>query len=57
MRLRISGARVVDPANGVDTVTDVCIADGRVQSVGKAAGSFEAERSVDASGLVLIPGY
>ncbi|NCF25860.1 MAG: dihydroorotase [Gammaproteobacteria bacterium] len=56
MRLRISGARVVDPANGVDTVTDVCIADGRVQSVGKAAGSFEAERSVDASGLVLIPG-
>jgi len=56
MRLRISGARVVDPANGVDTVTDVCIADGRVQSVGKAAESFEAEESVDASGLVLIPG-
>jgi dihydroorotase len=56
MRLRISGARVVDPANGVDTVTDVCIADGRVQSVGKAAESFEAEESVDAAGLVLIPG-
>ncbi len=56
MRMRISGARVVDPANGVDAITDVTIADGRVQSVGEAPDSFDAERALDASGLILIPG-
>jgi len=56
MRMRINGARVVDPANGVDTITDVSIADGRVQSVGKLPDGFDAERTLDASGLVLIPG-
>ena len=56
MRLRISGARVVDPANDVNTVTDVFIAEGRVQAVGKAPDGFEADRTLDASGLVLIPG-
>ena len=56
MRLRISGARVVDPANDVDRVTDVTISDGRVQSVGKIPDGFDAERTLDASGLVLIPG-
>jgi dihydroorotase len=56
MRLRINAARVVDPANGLDAVADVCIAEGRVQSVGKAPDGFQAERTLDASGLVLMPG-
>jgi dihydroorotase len=56
MRIRISGARVVDPANRIDTSADVYIADGRVQGIGKAPDGFEAERALDASGLVLIPG-
>jgi dihydroorotase len=56
MRMRIDGARVVDPANGVDGVKDVFIADGRVQGIGRMPDGFEAERALDASGLVLIPG-
>jgi len=56
MRIRISGARIVDPANDVDKVADMTIADGRVQGVGKAPEGFDAERTLDASGLVLIPG-
>lgn len=56
MRLRISGARVVDPANGVDTITDVYIADGRIQGIGKAPDGFEPERTLDASGQVAMPG-
>jgi len=56
MRLCISGARVVDPANGLDAVTDVSIAEGRVQAVGRAPDGFSADRTLDASGLVLIPG-
>lgn len=56
MRLRIAGARVVDPANGIDGVNDVFIADGRVQGVGSMPDGFEAERTIEASGLLLIPG-
>lgn len=56
MRMRIDGARVVDPSNGIDAVKDVFIADGRVQGVGRMPDGFEAERTLDASGLTLIPG-
>lgn len=56
MRLRIDGARVVDPSNGIDAVRDVFIADGRVQGVGAMPDGFEAERRLDGSDLVLIPG-
>ena len=56
MRMRIGGARVVDPANGVNAIADVYIADGRVQSVGRAPDGFNAERELDASGQILMPG-
>ena len=56
MRLAIRGARLVDPANGVDGIEDVYIAEGRVQGVGAKPDGFEAERTVDAAGRVLIPG-
>lgn len=56
MRLRIDGARVVDPANGIDAVEDVFVAEGSILAVGKMPEGFEAERRIEASGLVLIPG-
>ena len=56
MRLHVRGARVVDPANGVDKVSDVFVAEGKVQALGRAPAGFEAERSIDASGLTMIPG-
>ncbi len=56
MRVRIAGARVVDPANSVDAITDVFIADGRVQGIGNAPDGFEIERDLDATGQILIPG-
>jgi len=56
MRMRISSAHVVDPANDVNQVTDLFIADGRIVGLGKAPDGFEPERNLDASGLVLMPG-
>jgi dihydroorotase len=56
MRMRIGGARVVDPASGVDQVTDVYVAEGRVQGIGRAPDGFSAERELDATGQILIPG-
>jgi dihydroorotase len=51
----IRGGRILDPGSGVDLVGDVLIREGRVAAVGPEAGG-EAERIVDASGLIVCPG-
>jgi dihydroorotase len=56
MKLHIKNGRVIDPANGIDKVQDLFIADGKVASVGSAPSGFEADRVIDASGLVVAPG-
>lgn len=49
--LRIANGEVYDPANGIDgEVRDVCIADGRI------AASASGGRTIDASGMVVMPG-
>lgn len=54
--LAIRGGRVINPANGLDAVADVLIADGRVAAVGPDAGK-EAAQTIDARGLVVCPGF
>jgi dihydroorotase len=51
--LAISGGRVVDPARGIDDRLGVSITGGRITALG-AAG--QAAETIDASGLVLVPG-
>ena len=53
--LVISGGRVVDPASGMDAIGDVALLDGKVAAVGTGLGG--AERVIDASGLVVAPGF
>ena len=55
MKILIRNGRVIDPASGRDEVTDVAIASGRIVSVGTLP-DFQAERVIDASGLVVAPG-
>jgi dihydroorotase len=56
MRLIIEGGRVIDPGSGRDEVADVTIAGGRIVGIGRRPSGFEAERVVDARGLVVAPG-
>ena len=53
--LVISGGRVVDPASGMDAIGDVAVVDGRISAVGTGLGG--AERVIDATGLVVAPGF
>lgn len=53
--LVISGGRVVDPASGMDATGDVALLDGRIVAVGTGLGG--AERVIDATGLVVTPGF
>ena len=56
MRLWIRNGRVIDPATKLDAVQDLWIADGRIIASGSAPVGFEAERTIDADGLVVCPG-
>ena len=56
MKFLIQNGRVIDPASGRDEVTDVAIASGRILSIGSVPPDFGAHRTVDATGLVVMPG-
>ena len=56
MNLQIKNGRVVDPANKIDAVQDVYLADGRIAAIGKAPAGFTPAQVIDASGLVVAPG-
>ncbi|GAC1334578.1 MAG: formylmethanofuran dehydrogenase subunit A [Isosphaeraceae bacterium] len=53
-RLRIAGGTVVDPANGIDSLTrDIWIENDRVVD---APSDLRADRTIDARGLIVMPG-
>ena len=53
--LGIRGGRILDPGRGVDVEGDVLIREGRIAAVGPGVAA-EAERIVDARGLIVCPG-
>jgi len=53
--LVIHNSRVMNPANGLDSVRDVGIRDGRIAELSRERLSGDSE--VDASGLVVAPGF
>jgi len=52
MKLLIRNGRVVDPKSGRDAVGDVFVADGRI-----AAAAGTPDRTIDAKGLIVAPGF
>ncbi len=56
MKTLIRGGRVIDPASGLDKVCDVAIATGRIVGIGKLPAEFKPNRTLDASGCIVMPG-
>jgi dihydroorotase len=54
-RLLIKNARIIDPANALDKVGDILVADGKIVNIGWCANSIDA-RKIEASGLIAAPG-
>jgi dihydroorotase len=52
----IRSGRVVDPSRGLDEVTDLFLADGKVQALGRDLGRPDDALVVDAGALVVAPG-
>jgi dihydroorotase len=57
MKIEIRDGRVVDPKNGVDRVTSLFIAAGKVAAIGNAPAGWTANRTIDAKGQVVAPGF
>ena len=57
MNILISNGRVIDPARRSDLVQNVYVADGKIVALGSAPDGFHAERTIDASALVVAPGF
>ncbi|MBW8371162.1 MAG: dihydroorotase [Thiobacillus sp.] len=56
MKIHIKQGRVIDPMNARDEVADMFVAAGKIVAIGHAPADFHANRTLDASGLVVCPG-
>jgi len=56
MNLAILNARVIDPLSNRDKEGSIFIADGKVAALDKAPDGFKANETIDAKGLMAIPG-
>lgn len=56
MKTHLKNGRVIDPKNGLDTVQDVYLGDGKILGFGVPPAGFTANRTIDATGLIVMPG-
>ena len=56
VKIEINNGRVIDPKHGIDRVASLYIAAGEVAAIGVAPSAWGANRTLDASGLVICPG-
>ena len=56
MRILIANGHLIDPANNIDQLADLAIADGQVLACGEIPADFTADESIDAHGQIVCPG-
>ncbi|HET9113545.1 MAG TPA: dihydroorotase [Burkholderiales bacterium] len=56
MNIHIKNGRVIDPKSGLDRVSDVYIANGKILAIGAEPEKFLPERIIDASDCIVCPG-
>ncbi len=56
MDLLLKGGRLLDPANHIDTVSDIGIQDGKIARVEADIPASQALHTIDVSGLLVTPG-
>ncbi len=57
MKIEIRHGRLVDPKHGVDRVASIYIAAGKVAAIGAPPSGWSANRTLDAKGQVVAPGF
>ncbi len=57
MKIHIEGGTVIDARAGTEQRADVFIADGKIAAIGAAPTGFKADKTIDAKGLYVAPGF
>jgi dihydroorotase len=55
--ISIRGGRLVDPANGIDDLLDLHVANGEIVAIGACPAGFSPDRVLEADGQVVCPGF
>ncbi len=56
-RIIIQNGRIIDPASKTDQLGNIYIADGKIVSYGQSRDDFTADKSLDATGKIVCPGF
>lgn len=56
MSTAITNGHLIDPANQIDTLADLYIANGKVIGIGAPPDGFNPQHTIDAQGQLVIPG-
>lgn len=56
MKILIQNGRVIDPASGFDQVCNIALAAGRIIAINRPVADFAPNRTIDASGCIVLPG-
>ena len=57
MKIHIAGGTLIDPAAGTEQKADVFIDAGTIAAIGTAPAGFTADKTIDAAGLCVAPGF
>jgi dihydroorotase len=57
MKILIKNGRIIDPKNNVDAKQDLYIAAGQIIGIGEPPKGFTANQTIDATGLIVAPGF
>ncbi len=55
-KLLLKGGRILDPANAVDTVTDLFVDKGKIQKIGSVNTQSFSGKVIDCKGKIIVPG-
>jgi dihydroorotase len=57
MNIHIKNGHLIDPKNKIDAKQNVYIVAGKIAGIGQAPSGFEANQTIDATGLIVSPGF
>ncbi len=57
MKIHIKNGHLIDPKNNINAKHDVFIVAGKIAGIGKAPAGFVANQTIDATDLIVAPGF
>jgi dihydroorotase len=56
-KILIRNGHIIDPANDIDRIGHICIANGKIVALGETAADFSPDHIIDAKNQIVSPGF